>query len=155
MKCVERFTVVILMLIPYQVNRVMPVACQLSASAHTPNMLVSLKISTIFVVVKRISILFTWFPNVLHFGDDNWSELQLFEIWGVVKLFRCNEIRHCKEIYLSNSWDCCTTVSSLCEWPCWTFGLLVNMSKNELTQFHGNFSFVENTYRVIFINEVA
>ena len=54
----------------------------------------------------------------LHFGDDNSSEPQSFEAWGVVKLFYYNEIRHRKEIYQSNSWDCCTTVSSLCEWPC-------------------------------------
>ena len=54
----------------------------------------------------------------LHFGDDNSSEPHLFKAWGVVKLFCYNEIRHRKEIYQSNSWDCCTTVSSLCEWPC-------------------------------------
>ena len=58
-------SVVILMLIPYQVNRVMPVTSQLSVPAHTTNMLVSLKILTIFVVVKLISILFTWSPHVL------------------------------------------------------------------------------------------
>ena len=62
----------------------------------------------------------------LHFGDDNSSELQLHEVWGVIKLFRYKEIRHRKEIYQSNSWDCnSTTVSPLCEWPCWTLGLLV------------------------------
>ena len=62
----------------------------------------------------------------LYFGDDNSSEPQSFEAWGVVKLFYYNEIRHPKEIYQSNSWDCnSTTVSPLCEWPCWTLGLLV------------------------------
>ena len=62
----------------------------------------------------------------LHFGNDNSSEPQLFEAWGVVKLFYYNEIIHRKEIYQSNSWDCnSTTVSPLCEWPCWTLGLLV------------------------------
>ena len=61
----------------------------------------------------------------LHFCDDNSSELQLYEVWGVIKLFRFKEIRHRKEIYQSNSWDCSTTVSFLCEWPCWTLGLLV------------------------------
>ena len=85
----------------------------------------------------------------LHFGHDNSSELQLYEVWGVVKRFRNKEIRHRKEIYQSNSRDCSTTVSSLCEWPCWTLGLLVYVSVNELTQFHGNFSFVENTHRLI------
>ena len=32
----------------------------------------------------------------LHFGDDNSSELQLYEVWGVVKRFRYKEIRHRK-----------------------------------------------------------
>ena len=73
----------------------------------------------------------------LHFGNDNSSELQLFKVWGIAKLFRYNEIRYHKEIYQSNSWDCCTTVSPLCEWHCWTFGLLVYLSENELIQFHG------------------
>ena len=57
-------SVLILMLIAYQVNRVMPVTCHLSVPAHTPKILVSLNILTIFVVVKLISILFTW-PQVL------------------------------------------------------------------------------------------
>ena len=35
----------------------------------------------------------------LHFGDDNSSEPQLFEAWGVVKLFYYNGIRHHKKIY--------------------------------------------------------
>ena len=61
----------------------------------------------------------------LHFGDDNSRELQLYEIWGVIKLYCYKEIRHRKEIYQSNSWECSTIVSSLCEWPCWTLGLLV------------------------------
>ena len=61
----------------------------------------------------------------LHFGDDNSSEFQLYNVWGVVKRFLYNEIRHRKEIYQSNSRDCSTTVSSLCEWPCWTLGLVV------------------------------
>ena len=79
----------------------------------------------------------------LHFCDDNSNELQLYEVWGVIKLFRFREIRHRKEIYQSNSWDCnSTTVSPLCEWPCWTLGLLMYVSVNELTQFHGNFSFL-------------
>ena len=85
----------------------------------------------------------------LHFGDDNSSELKLYEVWGGVKCFRYKEIRHRKEIYQSNSRDCSTTMSSLCECPCWTLGLPVYVSVNELKQFHGNFSFVENTYRVI------
>ena len=86
----------------------------------------------------------------LHSGDDNSSELYLYEVWGVIKLFRFKEIRHRKEIYQSNSWDCnSTTVSPLCEWPCWTLGLLVYVPVNELTQFRGNFSFIENIYRVI------
>ena len=85
----------------------------------------------------------------LHFGDDNSSELQLYELWGVIKRFHYKETRHRKEIYQSNSWDCCTTVSSLCEGPCWTLGLLVYVSANELKQFHGNFSFVGNTHCVI------
>ena len=85
----------------------------------------------------------------LYFGDDNSSELQLYEVWGVVKRFRYKEIRHRKEINQSNSRDCSTTVSSLCEWPCWTLGLLVFVSMNELTHFHGNLYFVENTYRLI------
>ena len=87
----------------------------------------------------------------LYFGDDNSSELQLYEVWGVVKRFCYQEIRHREEIYQSNSRDCSsvTIVLSFCEWPCWTLGLLVFVSMNELTQFHGNFSFVENTYRVI------
>ena len=55
----------------------------------------------------------------MHFGEDNSSELQFYEVWGVIKLFRYKEIRHRKEIYQSNSWDCnSTTVSPLCEWPC-------------------------------------
>ena len=54
----------------------------------------------------------------LYFGCDNSSELQLYEVWGVVKRFCYKEIRHRKEIYQSNSLDCCTKVSSLCEWPC-------------------------------------
>ena len=80
----------------------------------------------------------------LHFGDDNSSEFELYEVWGAIKRFRYKEIRHRKEIYQSNSCDSSTTVSSLCEWPCWTLGLLVYVSVNELTQFHGNFSFIEN-----------
>ena len=52
----------------------------------------------------------------LHFGNDNSSELQLYEVWGGIKLFRYKEIRHRKEIYQSNSWDCnSTTVSPPCE----------------------------------------
>ena len=79
----------------------------------------------------------------LHIGDDNSSGLQLYEVWGVVKLFRFKEIRHRKEIYQFNSWDCnSTAMSPLCEWPCWTLGLLAYVSVNELTQFHGNFSFL-------------
>ena len=61
----------------------------------------------------------------LHSGDENSSEHQIYEVWGVIMLFRYQEIRHRKEIYQSNSWDCSTTVSFLCEWPCWTLGLLV------------------------------
>ena len=59
MKCDDRF-------ISYDsdVNRisseqVMPVTCHLSVPAHTPKMLVSLKILTIFVVVKLITIFLT------------------------------------------------------------------------------------------------
>ena len=52
----------------------------------------------------------------LHFGDDNSSELPSYEVWGVIKLFRHTEIRHRKEIYQSNSWDCnSTTVAPLYE----------------------------------------
>ena len=52
----------------------------------------------------------------LHFCDDNSSELHLYEVWGVIKLFRFKEIRHRKEIYQPNSRDCnSTTVSPLCE----------------------------------------
>ena len=51
----------------------------------------------------------------LHFGNENSSELRLFEAWGVVKLFCYSEIRHPKEFYRSNSWGWCTTMSSLCE----------------------------------------
>ena len=51
----------------------------------------------------------------LNFGDDNSSELQSYEVWGVIKRFRYKEIRHRKEIYQSNSWDRSTTVSFLCE----------------------------------------
>ena len=46
----------------------------------------------------------------LHFGDDNSSDLQLYEVSGVIKRFRYKKIRHSKEIYQSNSWDCITTV---------------------------------------------
>ena len=140
---------VILMLIPYQVNRVTSVTCHLSVPTHTPKMLVSLKILTIFVVVKLISILFTWPQVLMNFIcilamiiRVNFSFTKL----GVSLSF--SVIRHRKEIYQSNPWDCnSTTVSPLCEWPCWTLGLLVSV--NDLTQFRGNFSFVENTYRVI------
>ena len=59
-----------------------------------------------------------------QFGDDNSSELQLYEVWGVTMLFRYMEIRHRNEIYQSNSWDCNNT-TPLCAWPCWTLGLLV------------------------------
>ena len=135
--------VMILILTPHQMNRVVLVTCQESLPAHTPKMLVPLNILTIFVVFKVISILFTWFPH-----DDS-SELQLYEVWGVIKCFRYKEIRHRKEIYQSKTWDCSTTVSPLCEWPCWTLGLLVYVSVNELTQIRRNFSFFENTCRVI------
>ena len=85
----------------------------------------------------------------LHFGDDNSSELHSFEVWNVVKLFHYKEIRHNKEIYQDDSWDCSTAVSSLCDWPHWTLVLLVYVSVNELTQFHVKFSFIENNHRVI------
>ena len=50
----------------------------------------------------------------LHFDDDNSSELQLSNVRGI-KIFCYKNIRHRKEIYQSNLWDCCTTVSALCE----------------------------------------
>ena len=58
----------------------------------------------------------TTYAFYLHLGDDNSSELRLYEVWGVIKPLRYKEIRHRKEIYQSNSWDCnSTTVSPLCE----------------------------------------
>ena len=83
----------------------------------------------------------------LHFWDDNSSELQLYEVWGVIKLFRYKEIRHRKEIYQSNSWDCSTTVSFLCEWPCWTLGLLVCQWMN-----WNNFTAISLSLRILIVS---
>ena len=95
----------------------MPVTGQLSAPAHVG---VSKDFDNYHGCQTDINIVHLiptcTYEFHLHFGDDNSSELHLFDVRGVVKLFRYKEIRHRKELYQSNSWDCnSTTVSRICE----------------------------------------
>ena len=143
--------VVILILSPHQVNRVMLVTCQLSLPAHTTKLLVSLIILTIFVVAKVISILFTWILHVLmNFICILTMIIQVNFSCPMFGVSRFSVIRisdtakkSTSLIYGTVVQQCQLSVSDRVE--LWNASVAVN----ELAQFHGSCSFVENTYRVI------